>query len=162
MPLLVLIFFVLPIVELTIVVKVAGSLGIFQTIGMLILVSLVGAFLVKREGLAAYRRAQDEMAAGRVPSRELVDGVMILVGGAFLLTPGFLTDALGLSLLLPPVRAALRSFATKAMKGRMTVVAPGFRAARTTWDGFHERRRDDGGPDFPGPEPTEIDPGPGR
>lgn len=128
---LVLLFFVLPIVELAIVVRVADSIGLGDTIGLLILVSLVGAFLVRREGLSTWQRAQTELAAGRMPGRELVDGVMILVGGALLLTPGFLTDAIGLLLLLPPVRALLRRTAMRQMESRIVVLGPGHRRPPT-------------------------------
>ena len=104
-----LIFVVTPIVELTVIVQVAGSTGVMNTIGLLILVSLVGAWLVRREGLGILRRAQAELAKGRMPGRELVDGLLVLLAGALMLTPGFVTDAVGLALLLPPVRAILRS-----------------------------------------------------
>ncbi len=84
-------------------------LGAFETIGLLVLVTVVGAWLVKREGLGVLRRAEARLREGGVPGRELVDGVLILFAGALLLTPGFLTDIVGILLLLPPVRAALRS-----------------------------------------------------
>ena len=103
-----LIFVVTPIVELAVIIQVAGSTGVMNTIGLLILVSLVGAWLVRREGLGILRRAQAELAKGRMPGRELVDGLLVLLAGALMLTPGFVTDAVGLALLLPPVRAARR------------------------------------------------------
>ncbi len=107
--LLVLIFIVVPIIELAVIIQVGQAVGVLSTIGLLILVSVVGAWLVKREGLAVWRRFRRQVDSGVVPARELADGVMILFAGALLMTPGFMTDLLGLSLLLPPVRAAIRS-----------------------------------------------------
>ncbi len=110
-----LIFVVTPIVELVVIVQVAGSTGVMNTIGLLVLVSLVGAWLVRREGLGILRRAQAELAEGRMPGRELVDGLLVLLAGALMLTPGFVTDTVGLALLLPPVRAVLRMVATRRL-----------------------------------------------
>ena len=110
-----LVFVVTPIVELAVIVQVAGSTGVMNTIGLLVLVSLVGAWLVRREGLGILRRAQAELAEGRMPGRELVDGLLVLLAGALMLTPGFVTDTVGLALLLPPVRAVLRMVATRRL-----------------------------------------------
>lgn len=121
-----LIFVVTPIVELAVIVQVAGSTGVMNTIGLLVLVSLVGAWLVRREGLGILRRAQAELAKGRMPGRELVDGLLVLLAGALMLTPGFVTDAVGLALLLPPVRAVLRLVATRRLSRSVD-------AGRTLW-----------------------------
>ena len=121
-----LIFVVTPIVELVVIVQVAGSTGVMNTIGLLVLVSLVGAWLVRREGLGILRRAQAELAEGRMPGRELVDGLLVLLAGALMLTPGFVTDAVGLALLLPPVRAILRMVATRRLSRSVD-------AGRTRW-----------------------------
>jgi len=121
-----LIFVVTPIVELAVIVQVAGSTGVMNTIGLLVLVSLVGAWLVRCEGLGILRRAQAELAKGRMPGRELVDGLLVLLAGALMLTPGFVTDAVGLALLLPPVRAVLRLVATRRLSRSVD-------AGRTQW-----------------------------
>jgi len=121
-----LIFVVTPIVELAVIVQVAGSTGVMNTIGLLVLVSLVGAWLVRREGLGILRLAQAELAKGRMPGRELVDGLLVLLAGALMLTPGFVTDAVGLALLLPPVRAVLRLVATRRLSRSVD-------AGRTRW-----------------------------
>ena len=121
-----LIFVVTPIVELAVIVQVAGSTGVMNTIGLLVLVSLVGAWLVRREGLGILRRAQAELAKGRMPGRELVDGLLVLLAGALMLTPGFVTDAVGLALLFPPVRAVLRLVATRRLSRWVD-------AGRTLW-----------------------------
>ncbi len=102
-------FIVVPIVELAVIIQVGQAIGALNTIGLLILVGVVGAWLAKREGLAVYRRFRRQVEAGVVPGREIADGFMILLAGAMLLTPGFVTDVLALLLLLPPVRAAIRA-----------------------------------------------------
>jgi UPF0716 protein FxsA len=117
-----LLFLVVPFVELFVLLQVGQAIGVLDTIALLVLVSLVGAWLVKREGLGVLRRAQQRAAAGAVPGRELVDGVLILFAGALLLTPGFVTDVVGILLLLPPVRAVLRGSTVKWLRRRATVV----------------------------------------
>jgi UPF0716 protein FxsA len=102
-------FIVVPIVELAVIIQVGQAIGALNTIALLILVGVVGAWLAKREGLAVYRRFRRQVEAGVVPGREIADGFMIMLAGAMLLTPGFVTDVLALLLLLPPVRAAIRS-----------------------------------------------------
>lgn len=112
-------FLVVPFLELFVILKVGGAIGALNTIGLLVLVSVVGAWLVKREGLGVLRRAQARVQSGGIPAKELIDGVMILFAGALLLTPGFLTDVVALLLLLPPVRAGLRSSTTSALRRRV-------------------------------------------
>ena len=109
--LLAIVFIVLPIVELAVIIQVGQAIGVFSTIGLLLLVSVAGAWLVKREGLGVWTRFQRQVQMGVVPGREIADGVLILFAGALLCTPGFVTDVLGILLLLPPVRAAIRSAA---------------------------------------------------
>jgi len=111
-------FLVLPFVELFVILQVGHAIGALNTIALLVLVSAIGAWLVKREGLAVLRRAQDRVQSGAVPGKELVDGVLILFAGALLLTPGFLTDVVGVLLLLPPVRAVVRGAATRQLRRR--------------------------------------------
>ncbi len=105
---LVLLFLVVPLVELYVIIQVGSALGALNTVVLLIVMALAGGWLMKREGLGALRRVQSQLSQGRVPGTELVDGFLILFGGALMLTPGFLTDLLGLSLLIPPVRALVR------------------------------------------------------
>lgn len=111
-------FLVVPFVELFVILQVGRSIGALNTVAVLVLVSVVGAWLVKREGLSVLRRAQDRMGAGAVPGRELVDGVLILFAGALLLTPGFVTDVVAVLLLLPPVRAVVRATALRELRRR--------------------------------------------
>ncbi len=115
---LVALFLVVPFVELFVIIQVGRAVGVVDTIAILVLVSVVGAWLVKREGLSVLRRAQERVDRGAVPGRELVDGVLILFAGALLLTPGFVTDLVAILLLVPPVRAALRSGVVRQLRRR--------------------------------------------
>ncbi|HEV2761153.1 MAG TPA: FxsA family protein [Acidimicrobiales bacterium] len=105
---LVVLFLVVPLAELYVIIQVGQAFGALNTIALLVIVSAVGAWLVKREGMSVWRRFQRQVESGSVPGKEIADGVMILFAGALLMTPGFLTDLLGISLLLPPVRAVVR------------------------------------------------------
>lgn len=113
-----LLFLVVPFVELFVLIQVGQAIGTLPTIAVLVVVSIVGAWLVKKEGLGVVRRAQEQVRRGQVPGRELVDGVLILLAGALMLTPGFFTDVFGLALLVPPVRAALRAAASTQLSRR--------------------------------------------
>jgi len=103
-----LVFLVVPIAELAVIIQVGQWLGVVDTLALLILISLIGAWLAKREGIGVWRRIQRQLELGRMPSNELIDGLLILFAGALLLTPGFLTDLLGILLLLPPTRGMIR------------------------------------------------------
>ncbi len=104
-------FIVVPIIELVVIIQVGQAIGGWNTIGLLILVGAGGAWLAKREGLGVYRRFRRQVEAGVVPGKELADGFMIMLAGALLLTPGFVTDVLALLLLMPPVRSVIRASA---------------------------------------------------
>ncbi|MFP5373117.1 MAG: FxsA family protein [Actinomycetes bacterium] len=117
-PVLFALFLVVPFVELYVILQVGRTIGVLDTVALLVLVSLIGAWLVRREGISVVRRIQERVAAGSVPGREMVDGALILLAGALLLTPGFLTDVVAVLLLLPPVRAALRSTAIAWLRRR--------------------------------------------
>ena len=130
--LLVIVFVVAPLVELAVIIQVAGSIGTFNTIGLLIAVSLVGAWLAKREGLGVLRRLQAALDRGDTPSTELADGGLILLAGALMIAPGFVSDVLALLLLLPPTRALVRLPLLRYVSrpGSFAVVS-GFGATRT-------------------------------
>lgn len=117
-----LLFLVVPFLELYVLIQVGRVVGALPTVGLLLLVSVAGAWLVKREGLGVLRRAQAQLREGRVPTTELVDGVLILFAGALLVTPGFVTDAAGILLLLPPVRLALRTYTRRRLARRAGIV----------------------------------------
>lgn len=121
-PLLVVLFIVVPIVELAVIIQVGQTIGVVPTIVSLLVISFAGSWLVKREGLGVWRRFRHQMEAGRVPGKELADGVMILLAGALLVTPGFVTDVFGILLLLPPVRAAIRASALRRISDRVHII----------------------------------------
>ncbi len=108
MPILVLLFLVVPLVELYVLIQVGEEIGALNTIGLLLVISVVGAWLAKREGLGVWRRINEQVRAGKVPAADLVDAFLIFLAGALLLTPGFVTDVLAIGLLVPPTRALVR------------------------------------------------------
>jgi UPF0716 protein FxsA len=112
-PLLVVALIVVPLAELWVVLRVADGIGLAATLALLLLVSIAGASLLKQQGVAAWGRLQSTIRRGEMPSRELTDAGLIILGGALLLTPGFLTDAVGLVLLAPWGRAAVKGVASR-------------------------------------------------
>jgi UPF0716 protein FxsA len=118
---LVLLFIVVPIAELFVIIQVGEQIGVWWTIGILVVDSIVGSILMRSQGRATWRRFNDVMASGRVPAREVLDGMLVIFGGALLLTPGFITDVLGLVLLLPPTRAVVRVVLVRRFAHRMVV-----------------------------------------
>src|SRR5207249_3864564 len=114
-----LVFLVMPLVELAVIIKIGAAVGVINTVGLLLLSSIVGAWLMKREGLGVLRRMQLAVNEGRVPGKELADGALILFGGALMVAPGFITDILGMLLLLPPVRAVVRAMVRRRIALRV-------------------------------------------
>ena len=119
MAVLVLLFIVVPIAELAVIIQVGQSLGVLSTILLLIAVSIVGAWMVKFQGLLVLMKARERLARGEMPSDELISGLAILIAGALMLTPGFITDAVGIALLIPPIRAILVAFVRRRFRGRI-------------------------------------------
>ena len=139
MPLLVLlvIFIVVPLAELYVILKVGEAIGAPLTILILAVDSIIGSLLLKSQGRAVWRRFNETIAAGGVPHREVLDGVMVIFGGAFLITPGFITDVIGILLLLPPTRFVIRRLLVRALGGRVAIGVAGTarrRRARTDFD----------------------------
>ena len=117
-----LLFILVPFVELYFLIQVGQVIGALWTIVVVMIISFIGSWLVKREGFATLRRAQEQVRMGRVPGTELVDGVLIIFAGALLLTAGFITDIVGVLLLIAPVRLALRGFARRRLAKRMNII----------------------------------------
>lgn len=120
-------FVLVPMVELALLVWMGSRVGFWPTIALVVLTGTAGALLMRGQGARAWRAIRDEMAAGRVPAAELLDGLLVLIGGVVLLTPGVLTDLAGIALLVPAtrrrVRAALRRRLERAVReGRVTVI----------------------------------------
>jgi UPF0716 protein FxsA len=122
LPVLVLLFIGVPFAEIYVLLQVGHAIGVVNTLGLLVLISVVGAWLAKREGLGVLRRMQRSVDSGRVPGTELVDGFLILMAGALMLSPGFLTDILAVLLLLPPVRAVVRAELRRRVARRIHIV----------------------------------------
>jgi UPF0716 protein FxsA len=136
---LVLLFIAVPLVELYVIIEVVGqAIGAPLTILLLALDSLIGAALLRAQGRAVWRRFTAALQEGRVPHREVLDGVLVIFGGAFLITPGFITDVVGLVLLLPPTRAMVRRVLARRLAGRVTVAVaasgPADGRARSRYD----------------------------
>lgn len=105
-----------PIIELSLLIYVGTRIGFWPTIGIVVVTALIGSVMLRREGLAVWRRFNDRLNAGGLPGKELVDGVIILLAGALLITPGVLTDVAGICGLLPQTRAVIRRFVMKRVQ----------------------------------------------
>ena len=92
-----LLILVVPIVELTLLVQIGGVIGFWPTVALVVLTALAGSFLIRHEGFSTWKRLNQKLATGSLPGDELLDGVIILVAGILLLTPGFLTDVVGVA-----------------------------------------------------------------
>src|SRR3954451_23535722 len=155
--LLVFIFIVVPIAELYVLWQIGSAIGILPTIALLILDSVLGAWLMRSQGRAAWLRFNRALAEGRVPGREVIDGVLVIFGGALLLTPGFLSDFLGLVLLLPPTRALLRGVVGRRILPRIVVSGLGSFGGTGRADGTRRRPAGADGADVEGTA-TEVAP----
>ncbi|MBT3535246.1 MAG: FxsA family protein [Rhodospirillaceae bacterium] len=100
-------FIAIPLMEIAVFIEVGGIIGLWWTLAIVVATALGGTFMLRRQGLATLHRAQSHMAEGRMPLREVFDGLCLLIAGALLLTPGFVTDLAGGLLLLPPIRTIL-------------------------------------------------------
>ncbi len=122
---LVLLFIVVPIVELYVIIQVGGLIGIWPTLALLLLDAILGSMLLRHQGRGAWRRFNEALAAGRFPGKEVADGLLIVIGGTLLLAPGFVTDIVGLVFLIPPTRALVRALLKRFTIGRVAVVGLG-------------------------------------
>ena len=121
-----LLFLIVPIVEIYIIIQVGAAVGGWNAIALMILVSIVGAWMVRREGLSLIGRIQSQLNAGSLPTKELVDGLLVVMAGALMLTPGFLTDAFGLFCLFPPTRMIIRTVLIGRFANKVEVAGAGF------------------------------------
>lgn len=122
------VFIVFSLVEIYVLVTVGQAIGALNTIALVIIVALIGAWLAKHEGASVLRRIQTQLNAGKMPNNELIDGGLILAGGILLITPGFVTDILGILLLFPPTRAVARAIVRRRLSLRVATIGipPGF------------------------------------
>jgi UPF0716 protein FxsA len=105
---LLIIFIVIPLVEIAVLIRVGARIGILPTLGLMVLMSIIGGLLARYQGLKTWQRIQQDLAAGRIPDDALLDSFIIFVGGMLMLTPGFVTDLIGLWLLLPGSRQLVK------------------------------------------------------
>lgn len=116
-----LVFVVVPLVELYVLSIVESRIGLVNTLGLIVATGMLGAVAMKSQGSGVWRSAQERVARGEIPTEEILGGIMILVGGALMITPGILTDAVGLLLMIPAVRSLLiPSIARKRFFGTFT------------------------------------------
>jgi UPF0716 protein FxsA len=151
------IFIVVPIAELYVLIQIGQAIGILPTIALLILDSVLGAALMRSQGRAAWTRFNAALAEGRVPGREVMDGALVIFGGALLLTPGFLSDILGLILLLPPTRAVVRKILLARFGGRILATAASGAQSRMFSFGTRPPRGSAGNDDVVDSSATDID-----
>ncbi len=121
---LLLLFTIVPLIELYLLITIGGVIGVVPTIAIVIGTGVLGAWLARWQGLAVIRRISDEMADGRIPTDALIDGLLVLVAAAVLLTPGLLTDTAGFVLLVPSSRAVVRKAVAAAIAKRTRVADP--------------------------------------
>ncbi len=127
--LLIVLFIVVPIAELAVLIQIGQLIGIWWTIALLVADAILGSLLARSQGRSVWRRFNEAIQAGRPPAREVMDGALVVFGGALLLTPGFLSDILGVFLLLPPTRALVRAVLVRRFAGRMVASMGAPRAA---------------------------------
>jgi UPF0716 protein FxsA len=132
---LVVLLVVVPIVEIAVLIAVGRAIGGWQTVALLLVESALGAWLVRREGAHAWAALVSALRTGRMPSRELTDAALVLVGGTLLLTPGFVTDVVGVLCVLPPTRELLRRRLTAYVGRRLLVPGSAGRHGAGTVDG---------------------------
>ncbi|WP_238403122.1 FxsA family protein [Paenibacillus mesophilus] len=126
MRLLVLLFIVIPALEIWAIIEVGQRIGGWQTFGLIILTGIVGAYLAKKEALKVWNYAQHDMASGQIPTRHILDGICVFAGGIFLLSPGFLTDIAGILLILPVTRRLFRNVLSIWIQKRLSNGRPFF------------------------------------
>jgi UPF0716 protein FxsA len=105
---LILIFIVVPLIEILLLIEIGSRIGALYTIFIIILTGILGASMMRQQGFTIIRNIQRDLSQGRMPTGELINGALVLVGGIVLLTPGFFTDAVGFVLLIPATRALIR------------------------------------------------------
>ena len=157
---LVALFIVVPIVELYVIIKIGGLIGIWPTLALLLADAILGSLLLKQQGRSAWNRFNKALAEKRFPGKEVADGLLIAIGATLLLTPGFVTDIFGLLFLIPPSRAIVRRLLKGVVGKRLIVMggpagaAYGAASAGNRAYGYYSRR-----PGAGDPPPPNIPPG---
>ncbi|HFG1971767.1 TPA: FxsA family protein [Vibrio cholerae] len=152
-PILLFLFIAVPVIEIALFIQVGGVLGLWPTIALVLLTAIVGASLVRSQGLQTLLTVQQRLAQGQLPAQQILEGVMLAVAGVLLLTPGFFTDILGMLVLLPAPRAYLaKQLMSRVMVGNIHASGAGFEQPNpfhdranpngTTYEGEFERKDD--------------------
>ena len=141
-------FITIPVAELAVLMQAGKAWGILNTFALIIFTGVLGAAMARMEGLRVLTSMQTDMAAGRMPAPHIVDGVMILVAGVLLITPGFLTDMVGFTLLIPVTRKVLRKVALHYFKNRLQArggseASDTIEATYWEWDNHEERKNNE-------------------
>jgi UPF0716 protein FxsA len=134
-----LLLLIIPILEISVFILVGGQIGVFPTLGMILVTAILGTFFLRQQGLSILQKLQSESRSGNIPGRELVHGAMIMIAGVLLLTPGFVTDSIGFLLFFPPFRDLAWNF----LKTRINVINVG-------GAGFGQSAGSPKGPDYQG------------
>ncbi len=116
-------FLLIPIIEITLLIKVGGYIGALNTAFIVVLTAIIGSMMLKRQGFATLSRAREKLNQGQIPLQEMMEGICLAVGGALLITPGFVTDIVGFTLLLPYARKWLAISLSKHLHHSSTFVA---------------------------------------
>jgi UPF0716 protein FxsA len=125
MPYILLLFILMPIIEIAVLIQVGGAIGLWATLAIVILTAVLGTAMLRQQGLATMNQVRQRLGAGEMPAQQIIEGLLLLVGGVLLLTPGFVTDAFGFTCLFPLTRQWLaRQIAARSM-GHMNVVVGG-------------------------------------
>jgi len=142
-------FIVVPLVEIYVIIQVGQAIGPWWTILLLVLDSILGSWLIKREGSRAFGALREALNSGRMPAKELADGALILIGGTLMLAPGFVTDGFGILMILPVTRPFFRRALTRVVATRLVVLGGPLGGPGATGPGPGDARRPGPGPDGP-------------
>jgi UPF0716 protein FxsA len=143
MQLLLVLFIIIPIVEMVLLIKVGGMIGAIPTVGLVMLTAVIGVTLLRQQGFDTLARLQTRLANGEIPGTELLEGAMLLIGGALLLTPGFLTDAIGFTCLIPSFRRPI----AQALIRQGLLSGAGFSRRQARFHTYHQFDSDEPGTD---------------
>lgn len=152
-PILLFLFIAIPVIEIALFIQVGGVLGVWPTIALVLLTAIVGASLVRSQGLQTLLTVQQRLAQGQLPAQQILEGVMLAVAGVLLLIPGFFTDILGMLVLLPAPRAYFaKQLMSRVVVGNIHASGAGFEQPNpfhdranpngTTYEGEFERKDD--------------------
>jgi len=148
MPYLFLLFIVMPIAEIAVLIQVGGAIGGWTTIGIVILTAVLGTAMLRQQGLATLNRAQSRMQQGEMPAQQMLEGLLLLIGGVLLLTPGFITDFFGFCTLIPWSRQFIARKLTSGTLSGFNVFVGG-----ANFSGSTQAAKEAGNPDSIGGKP---------